>query len=124
MSSACRTRRILGYPNPETAVFLPGFRSLDNEIAYLGLSRGLLGLTVFGAFLAVPLVGVAVRCGSLVLSRQYVVLNVVFIIVVGAAVAYFGVLMFYLFVVFALCWLAVAVPSAEEGTATGDSSPD
>ena len=115
---------ILGYPNPETAVFLPGFRSLDNEIAYLGLSRGLLGLAVFGALLAVPLVGVAVRRGPLVLSRQYVVLNVVFIIVVGAAVAYFGVLMFYLFVVFALCWLAVAVPSAEEGTATDDPPPE
>jgi hypothetical protein len=111
---------ILGFPNPETAVFLPGFRSLDNEIAYLGLTRGLLGLAVFGTMLVVPLFACALRRGPLVLSRPYVVLSIVYILLVGAAVAFFGLLMFYLFVVLALCWVAIAAPSPEEGAATED----
>lgn len=114
---------LLGFPNPDTAVFLPGFRSLDNEIAYLGLTRGLLGLAVWGALLAVPLFVCARRRGPLVLSRQYVVLSIVFVALVGAAVAYFGLLMFYLFVVLALCWVAVAAPSPEESAAAEDPAP-
>lgn len=102
---------LLGFPNPDTATFLPGFRSLDNEIAYLGLTRGLLGLAVFGALLVVPIYASAVRRGPLVLSRLYVVLSMSYLMVVGGTVAYFGLLVFFLFVVLALCWVAIAAPS-------------
>ena len=101
-------------------MFLPGFRSLDNEIAYLGLSRGLLGRPCSAP--CFPL-GVALRRGFLVLSRQYVVLNVSFIIVVGPPRVLRRADVLPVRRVRA-GWLAVAVPSAEEGTATGDSSPD
>ena len=91
---------------------MPGFVvSYDNEVAYLIVTRGLLGLGVFTLLLLVPLAACVLRRGPLVLSRLFVVLTVGFVMAMGMSEAFWALFMPYLFAAVGLCWAAAAAPS-------------
>lgn len=95
---------------------LPGFVSLDNEPAYLLASGGLFGLLILTVLLLEPLV----HGGTEGLSSIYVRSSVLLLLLVGATVAFFGLLVPYIFVVLGLTWGRLA-PLEEEALSC---SPD
>jgi hypothetical protein len=114
---------LLGFARPEANDFLPGFVvSYDNEVAYLIVTRGLLGLGVFTLLLLVPLAACVLRRGPLVLSRLFVVLTVGFVVAMGMSEAFWALFMPYLFAVVGLCWAAAAAPSPRGDDAPADSA--
>lgn len=91
---------LLGSDSSSEGGLLNDFQSLDSEPAYLLSSQGIVGLALFLALLVGPLA----RGGAAGLSRRYVWLVALYILVVGATVAFFGLLVPYLFAVLALSW--------------------
>jgi len=101
---------LLGSTQPTKASnLLPGFVSLDNEPAYLLASGGLFGLLILTVLLLEPLV----HGGTKGLSSMYVRSSVLLLLLVGTTVAFFGLLVPYMFVVLGLTWGRLASPEEE-----------
>lgn len=110
------------YQTAGAADFVSQFKSLDAEPVFLAATRGILGLAVLTALFVGPLLAVLMR-KAMTDSRvrgagsTYVVVTTVFLLLSGTSVAFFDLVLPYVFGVVGLMWAFVVSRSPTDATA-------
>lgn len=101
-----------GYVDFTASPLFRGFPSLENQLAFLLATRGLVGALAWLYLVVVPVVVAVGRQLERLPWRRFVILAPLAILMIGMGVGFFDLFTVYLYATLGLCWGAIANSSA------------